>query len=64
MIQTKGSINAQIKILRGCIDQGHLYTDEELHQLKKELRNLTEQRSTFKSGHGFGNWSCKRYGYV
>ena len=55
MIQTKGTINAQIKILRECIDQGHLYTDDEIHQLKKELRSLTEQRSTFKKGYGFGN---------
>ena len=54
-VQTKASINIQIKLIKNCLKQDYLYNDEEIHQLKKELRNLTEQRNSLKVNNGFAN---------
>jgi len=56
-VQTKASINVQIKLIKNCLKQDYLYTDEEIHQLKKELRSLTEQRNSLKVNNGFANWT-------
>ena len=53
MIQTEASIKAQIRIIKNCLKQDYLYSNEEIHQLKKELRSLNEQRTALKVSNGF-----------
>lgn len=49
--------NKIMKMLRKAVRQEHLYSDDELVYMKKELRNLEEEFQKLKklTSKGFGN---------
>ena len=54
-MNTLGQVNSQIKVIKNCLKQPHLYNDEELARLKRQLTTLLQERRYFTKGHGFGN---------
>lgn len=44
-----------IKGVKAALKMEHLYDSDELHYLKRTLRNMREERKWRRKGHGFGN---------
>jgi len=55
MLITSTILSQKIKIVKECLKQEFTYTGEEEARLKRELRDLYDQRRELNKGNGFGN---------
>ena len=46
-----------IKLLKILIKADHLYTDEQIRDMKSQLRVIEEELAEAKKSKGFGNWA-------